>query len=102
MHRTSLLPLWEKVARTLSAPDEGSASAERDPSPVFDASHLSQPLPQGERVKSSIRWQRNLIVDQRIQRGLDVGLGLDDAGLLSRYTVGKNGLTLRSSDATVR
>src|SRR5262249_44946217 len=42
---SSLLPLWEKVARTKSAPDEGSlsadsdspnegyASAERDPSP---------------------------------------------------------------------
>src|ERR1700754_1415545 len=32
----SLLPLWEKVARTKSAPDEGSLSAETDPSPVTD------------------------------------------------------------------
>jgi hypothetical protein len=31
---TSLLPLWEKVVRTQSAPDEGFASAETDPSPV--------------------------------------------------------------------
>jgi hypothetical protein len=29
-----LLPLWEKVAWTQSAPDEGSPSAETDPSPV--------------------------------------------------------------------
>src|ERR1700738_4618183 len=29
----SLLPLWEKVARTQSASDEGSASAERTPHP---------------------------------------------------------------------
>jgi len=35
-----LLPLWEKVARTKSAPDEGFASAEKNPSPAFDASHL--------------------------------------------------------------
>jgi hypothetical protein len=31
--------LWEKVARTKSAPDEGFVSAERDPSPAIDASH---------------------------------------------------------------
>src|SRR5260370_38223692 len=42
-----LLPLWEKVARTKSAPDEGSFAAERNPSPVF-ASRV-HPLPQGER-----------------------------------------------------
>jgi len=29
-----LLPLWEKVARTKSARDEGSSSAETAPSPV--------------------------------------------------------------------
>jgi hypothetical protein len=34
---SSLLPLWEKVAWTQSAPDEGSLSAETDPSPVRDA-----------------------------------------------------------------
>jgi len=28
-----LLPLWEKVARTQSAPDEGYVSAATDPSP---------------------------------------------------------------------
>src|SRR5947207_5456602 len=102
MHRTSLLPLWEKVARTLSAPDEGSASAERNPSPVLHAWHLSHPLPQGERVKTSIRRQWNLIVDQRIQRGLDVHLGLDDAGLLQRYTGRQNRLALRRADPAVR
>src|SRR5258705_4156751 len=42
-----LLPLWEKVARTKSVPDEGSASAERDPSPALAS--LGHPLPQGER-----------------------------------------------------
>ena len=31
----SLLPLWEKVARTKSVPDEGSVSADRDPSSAF-------------------------------------------------------------------
>jgi hypothetical protein len=30
---SSLLPLWEKVARTQSATDEGSVSAERTPHP---------------------------------------------------------------------
>jgi len=30
---SSLLPLWEKVARTQSAPDEGFVSAERTPHP---------------------------------------------------------------------
>src|SRR5258705_12492294 len=44
-----LLPLWEKVARTKSVPDEGSASAERDPSPALAS--LGHPLPQGEREK---------------------------------------------------
>ena len=48
---TSLLPLWEKVAWTESAPDEGFASAERDPSPVFAS--RSHPLPQGERGRVS-------------------------------------------------
>jgi hypothetical protein len=30
---SSLLPLWEKVARTKSVPDEGSIAAERSPHP---------------------------------------------------------------------
>jgi hypothetical protein len=38
---SSLLPLWEKVARMKSAPDEGSLSVERTPHP--------NALPQGER-----------------------------------------------------
>src|SRR4030081_1879076 len=46
-----LLPLWEKVARMKSAPDEGSLSAETAPSPVSEFATLisSHPLPQGER-----------------------------------------------------
>src|SRR5215470_3166879 len=44
-----LLPLWEKVARIARCePDEGSLSAETDPSPGFAS--RSHPLPQGERV----------------------------------------------------
>ena len=43
----SLLPLWEKVAR--SAPDEGSLSAETDPHPSPHFGGAS--LPQGERGK---------------------------------------------------
>src|SRR6476661_6378742 len=46
---SSLLPLWEKVARTKSVPDEGSASAERDPSPALAS--LEHPLPQGEKLR---------------------------------------------------
>src|SRR5258706_13720390 len=53
-----LLPLWEKVARTKSAPDEGSFAAERNPSPVFAS--RSHPLPQGERGRGRclprLRW----------------------------------------------
>jgi hypothetical protein len=33
-------------------------------------------------ARPSIRRQRNLIVDQRVQRCLDVDFGVDDAGLL--------------------
>src|SRR5207248_4851831 len=40
-----------EIERSEMKPDEGSASAERDPSPAFDASHLRHPLPQGERAK---------------------------------------------------
>jgi hypothetical protein len=38
--------------RWREAPDEGSASAETDPSPVRDASHHVHPLPQGERGRA--------------------------------------------------
>ena len=51
---SSLLPLWEKVVRTQSAPDEGSLSAEADPSPVRDAAHRVHPLPQGERGRRNV------------------------------------------------
>ena len=47
---SSLLPLWEKVARTKSVPDEGSLSAERTPHPSQSCfARLIHPLPQGER-----------------------------------------------------
>src|SRR5262249_45363414 len=39
------LPLWEKVARMQSAPDEGSRSVETDPSPVRDAKASRPPSP---------------------------------------------------------
>src|SRR6266404_144085 len=39
----------------------------------------------GERLLSpSIHRQRNLIVDQRVERGLHIDLGVDHAGLLQR------------------
>src|SRR5882672_8412710 len=44
--------LWSALA-LLSAPDEGSLSAETDPSPVRDASHRGHPLPQGERERKN-------------------------------------------------
>ncbi len=49
-----LLPLWEKVAWTKSTPDEGSVSAETDPSPVAMLTVFAprHPLPQGEREES--------------------------------------------------
>src|SRR5882757_1076634 len=53
----SLLPLWEKVARTQSASDKVSLSAETDPSPGRDAAHRVHPLPQGERGREARRRQ---------------------------------------------
>src|SRR5258705_9466935 len=44
--------LWSALA-LLSAPDEGSHSAETDPSPVRDAAHRGHPLPQGERGREA-------------------------------------------------
>ena len=38
------------------------------------------------RGAASIRWQRDLVVDQRIQRAFDVDLGVDHAGQLQRHT----------------
>src|SRR6267142_7073547 len=46
----SLLPLWEKVARTKSAPDEGLWSIDRKrPLTRLASGDASHPLPQGER-----------------------------------------------------
>src|SRR5947208_16512893 len=60
-------------------------------------------LSQGRRqyFPPSIRRQRDLVVDQRIQRCLDVDLGIDDAGLLQREARGEDGVALRGADAAV-
>src|SRR5258705_11836432 len=60
-------------------------------------------LSQGRRqyFLPSIRRQRDLVVDQRIERGLDVDLCVDDAGLLQREAGGENGVALRGADAAV-
>src|SRR6202165_288154 len=63
---SSLLPLWEKVARTQSAPDEGSLSAETDPSPVRGASHRVHPLPQGERGRGRLLSRDMMVHDRSI------------------------------------
>src|ERR1700730_9284631 len=68
---SSLLPLWEKVARTQSASDEGSLSAETDPSPVFFA---KPPLPQGERG----RTQREPHLPRSFDTPLPIDVVLDD------------------------
>jgi hypothetical protein len=47
-----LLPLWEKVARTKSVPDEGFTSAERDPSPV---SHLTMRATLSHKGRGEVR-----------------------------------------------
>src|SRR4051812_31398394 len=52
-------------------------------------------------VPASIRRQRDLVVDQRVQRRLDVALGVDDAGLLQREARGKDRLALRGAEAAV-
>ena len=49
----------------------------------------------------SIRRQRNLVVDQRVERRLDVDLGVDHAGLLQRQAGGENGFALRRADPAV-
>src|ERR1700753_3724539 len=51
---------------------------------------------------SLIRRQRNLVVDQRVQRRLDVGLAVDHAGLLQRHAGGEDRLALRRADPAVR
>ena len=64
-----------------------SVMQRRSPHPRTLIAFASTLLPQGERVRLySIRRQRNLVVDQRVERGLDVDLGVDHAGLLQRQT----------------
>src|ERR1700730_2000659 len=52
---SSLLPLWEKVILAKRGSDEGSLSAETDPSPVamLTAFASRHPLPQGERGRTA-------------------------------------------------
>src|SRR4029077_12644562 len=69
-----------RVARSLS-----SGAHSRDP--------LAYP---GRRML--IRRQRDLIVDQAIQRRLHVDFAVDDAGLLQREAGGKDRFALRCAD----
>src|SRR3954465_9662102 len=50
---------------------------------------------------ASIRRQRDLVVDQRIKRRLDVDLGVDHAGLLQSEAGGEDGVALGAADAAV-
>jgi hypothetical protein len=56
-HVLPLLPLWEKVARTKSATDEGSLSADSHESMWRETPHPDcfaiRPLPQGERCTAN-------------------------------------------------
>src|SRR5260370_27672808 len=49
----------------------------------------------------SIRRQRILVVDERVERRLDVELGVDHAGLLQRQARGEDRLALRRADTAV-
>src|SRR5439155_4566869 len=50
------------------------------------------------RHRASMGRQRNLIVDQGIDRSLDVNLGIDHASLLQREAGGEDGLALRRAN----
>src|ERR1700687_1825376 len=75
------------------------------PPPAF--APRRHPPPQSGRGKKkaarafSIRRQRNLVVDQRVERCLDVDLGLDHPGLLQRDARGEDRLALRRADPAV-
>src|SRR4051794_26851106 len=49
----------------------------------------------------SIRRQRDLVVDQSIERCLHIDLGIDHAGLLQSEARGEDRLALRRADAAV-
>ncbi len=63
---------WGSTAKTLAS----------HPHPALMRFAYSRHPPRKGEGGDSIRRQRNLVVDQRIQRRLDVGLAVDDAGLL--------------------
>ena len=71
------------------------------PSRISLRSTRADPPPQGAGKKGSIRRQRDLVVDQRIERRLHIDLGVDDAGLLQREACGQDGFALRGADAAV-
>ena len=48
-----------------------------------------------------MRRQRNLVVDQAIERCLDVDLGVDHAGLLQRQSRRQHGLALWRADLDI-
>src|ERR1700753_3416012 len=69
--RSSLLPLWEKVARTKSVPDEGFASADGYPSPAFASRR--HPLPQGEGGKRRLPRADALLAPGEMHRAIAAG-----------------------------
>src|ERR1700754_2819971 len=78
---SSLLPLWEKVARIdRCATDEGFVSADRDPSPAFAS--RSYPLPQGQRVSRCVPDQAVWLEILPVRPGPDDAEhdGADDEG----------------------
>src|SRR5229473_6796748 len=91
------------IARTLLAEDckLADGTTRTIPGVVPANPDLPSLLPLWERGRISIRRQRNLIVDQRVERCLDVDLGVDHAGLLQRQPGGENGLALRRADPAV-
>ena len=83
-HSKNRFPLGIELASVTSRMrgPEGVITA-RSASSFSTLSHVARETPfAARRPVSSIRRQRNLIVDQRIERGLDVDLGVDHAGLL--------------------
>src|SRR4051812_40948272 len=110
--RTTARPIWRcsgawlsmspGLIRTKKSPFVVSSSAPDGTMPISSTSSATCDSPAGRgRVRASIRRQRDLIVDQRIQRRLDVDLGVDDAGLLQGDAGGEDGLALGRADPAV-
>src|SRR5206468_4214104 len=91
--------------RWREAPDEGFSRlailiVRKEPLTRL-ASRGTLPHKGGRERAPSIRWQRHLVVDQRIQRRLHIDLGVDDAGLLQCEARGEDRFTLGRADAAV-